>query len=287
MIDLLLVAGDSNSYGAETINDRDCDHPECPNHAYGFYLSKLLGCEYVNVSKSGASNTDITFQIFNFFKNNQIVNKKVLVVIGWTETTRTRLKGSLYVSNSIFTMYKELVKSKFNLEQFLLTNAHIQTLSTIDPSCKITDFLNTYLFGSDDTHRKDMINWLAVENFLKYNQISYFTFPTVYSYVSKSYFEIIDMLDKKNNVFNFNISKTKQNFFKNVFKSCDMPESIYVLEPRGRATLIRYGIEQKFDFLNKFKKFGIAKSHHLKEEAHKKVAEWIQGEIISRGIIES
>jgi len=131
-----------------------------------------------------------------------------------------------------------------------------------------------------------MINWIAVENFLKYNQISYFTFPTVYSYVSKSYFEIIDLLDKKCNVFNFNISKNKQNFFKKIFKNCDMPESIYILDPKGRAVLIRYGIEQNFDFLNKFKKFGIAKSHHLKKEAHKKVAEWIYGEIISRGIIE-
>jgi hypothetical protein len=62
------------------------------HHTPTKYLADKFGCEWVNLAQSGSSNDHMFSRILNYIENNNLENKKVLVIIGLSELARLFLK---------------------------------------------------------------------------------------------------------------------------------------------------------------------------------------------------
>jgi hypothetical protein len=56
------------------------------------YLSDQFQCDYVNLAQSGSSNDHMFSRIIDYIENNDLINKKVFVLIGLSELARLYLK---------------------------------------------------------------------------------------------------------------------------------------------------------------------------------------------------
>lgn len=61
------------------------------NNNYISYLAKLLECEYVNLAESNSSNEFIFEKIYKYFKENDLKNKKILLITQFSIFTRRRI----------------------------------------------------------------------------------------------------------------------------------------------------------------------------------------------------
>lgn len=278
----LVVAGDSNSFGSETVKDLDIFNLKSPLNAYGYFLSKFLKFKYVNLALPGASNTDIAFQIINYLKNNNF--KDTLFIVGWTESTRQKNKNNVFINHDILFTYKKLSKNKELLKdmskELSLDNIYYP-YKKIDPTLSISNFLLNEIFTTDEYHKRDMMNMVAIERLFIDKKIPYFMFPTSARFFFKSYFDITDIMDSKRNVFYFKKNKIFFNI-KNMLGK-NLPEVLNLLDLK--IPLFTYGVSINFHFHEVFKKYGLAKGRHPTTNAHKKIAEWLLHEINNRDIL--
>jgi len=247
----LLVFGDSNSYGSETVADNDHSNPRSPDLAYGKYVQQLLHIdEYINMAKPGASNSMILDSILLYLP--YIKNKsETLILVGWSESNRVSINVKNHNYNVTESMIKKFILySRFkavqhsNKQQFITTD-DIERLGLLTEEPFMLDFvkgLMLYYFSSDFFAVTDIAIRLCVDSILNAGGYRFLTFPT---------------LGDPNHI---NIKKYTDLF------SCS---SMF-----------------NFDFLRQYSKYGISVTGgHLKTEAHQKIAETLVEELKNRSII--
>lgn len=254
MFDLIVVGGDSNSYGAECVADGDNINPKNIDLAYGKYIQTTLNItRYVNLAYPGLNNIKIFDKVTSYLNNLTLDPDKVLVVIGWSEPKR--------ISMSI-------AGTDYNMSEFIINS--IATDTWVNPDHKkmyecikqmpfIDDFLkgiSSYIFSSDYFLYQDMLIRLSMDSYLKEKKFKYFTFPAMEETKFNRYSSLRDMFSK-NNLFTYNKGQVKNFTFETKFNMFDM------FSKYGRSTV----------------------NYHLKTEAHKKLAEYIIEEMIKRKII--
>jgi hypothetical protein len=278
----LVVAGDSNSFGSESIVDGDMNGKDNIKSAYGAFLAKELGVpesNYINCSYPGASNLYIIvrlLEVLDYLNSKNINSEDILLIIGWSEPTRTtiqtpeknHLQISLFLYNlffkvkmtDLFSKKNSTIKdvpslSKFERSSYQKVMNKIKIYPYIESFIKGLGiyFLNTDLILIQDLMmRKGMID--IIEN----KKIKYFSFPSLRDIYFESYFYIVDTINSKNNIFTYEKNK-------------------FLLGSKYKVKFCLYG---------KFEKYGKSSiGGHLKIEAHKHIASFIYNELINRKIL--
>lgn len=195
---VVLVNGDSNSFGSEVMGDLDWHNPLSPSYAYGSLVSRHFNAdEYVNIAFPGASNYDITFNTINWIQKNCIELQKykiadLLVLIGWTEGGRYRLP-----------------KADFTLSEFLAKHyiADIYTktvplpsgIKKIDPTKELSRIFLEHFFGQRDDILSQIFSMTYLDIFLQNLHVKYFTFPSLIIRNLEKYQSLLTILSQKNN----------------------------------------------------------------------------------------
>lgn len=255
MFDLLVVCGDSNSYGCECSGDHS-SHPDDKNLAYGKHIQTSLNIKkYDNISIPGASNLEIFDATVEYIRSYTDDLSKVLLIVGWSEPQR--------VVYNLFTGPRRA--GEFTMRRFLSESkpeSQSKTVTDLIESFKgvpfITDFFKgtlAYVFGSDHFNYQNMLIKFSLDCFLRDKPLKYFTFPTLSDGMFKKYKMIRDLFTK-NNMFEYNPSLVGSGFR-----------------------------DIKFDMLGWFSRYGVAAGGHLKPEAQKKLAEFLIDEMKRRKII--
>jgi hypothetical protein len=89
--DLVIGTGCSFMNG-DAINNEKMESIGHKHHTPTQYLADKLKCEWVNLAQSGSSNDHMFSRLLNYIENNNLENKKVLVIIGLSELARFFLK---------------------------------------------------------------------------------------------------------------------------------------------------------------------------------------------------
>jgi len=277
----LIVVGDSNSYGSESIVDGDMDSRENINNCYGFFLAEKLGIKkenYHNLSLPGASNLYISKKVTEslaYFEEKNIDFSKLLVIVGWSEPTRTTItfpgektaQVSLFLYNLFYKVtLTELLTKKSKTPKSVEFEYDKEIYKKYLSKCKEYPYyeslikgLGLYFLNSDLALYQDLILRRGVVGILENKGINYFSFPTIREIYFKNYFDIINTFSIKNNIFTFKKNK-------------------YFFNSKSHAL--------NFCFFEKFSKFGRSSvAGHLKREAHNEVAEFIFNELRARKII--
>lgn len=254
MFDLIVVAGDSNSFGSETIKEGDNMNPESINCCYGKYLQEMLNITcYVNVAYPGLSNIKIFNKVVQVLNNLSVNPADVLIIIGWSETNRIPIK----IGSTEYNMSESIVSSIAT--DNWLNPAHKTLYKSIEHAPFLKDFLRgiaSYIFSSESFAYQDMLLKLAMDGILKNKGVKYFTFPTFEEGHFPQYNHIRGLFSN-NHLFTYN------------------DDHITSLKSFT-----------KFNMFEMFEQYGRSKiNFHLKKEAHEKLAEFLIEEMTKRKII--
>jgi hypothetical protein len=250
---LLVVAGDSNSFGSESLRDYDYTNAYNPYYAYGGWLSRAHSWEYKNIARAGSSNIDIAESVFKFINEGIPDLNETVFIIGWTEAGRLNI-GKREEKGPILT--PAICKSYFfdsPLPDSVQTSA--ETLKKIDPT---KEFSRIYLERISVNNQGILNNFfirLLVDLYLTKINAKYFTFPTLPSILSAYNIQFKHLLSSKNNIIENN--------------------SIEILNKKYSS----------FNFLDVFEEYGKSAGNHLKASAHRQIARWLYGELLSREVI--
>jgi hypothetical protein len=251
MIKQLLVFGDSNSYGSETVADNDHSNVRSPDLAYGKYVQQLLNIsEYANMAKPGSSNSIIVESVLSYLP--YIKSKsETLILIGWSESNRITLNIKSHGYNitesmiKMFILYNRFKTVQHSSERHLIAAGDIGRLAPLVEEPFMLDFIKglmLYYFSSDSLAITDISMRLCVDSLLSTGGYKFLAFPTLGDP-------------------NHPCIQTYMNLFS--------PYSMFGL-----------------DFLRQYSKYGVsATGGHLKTEAHKKVADALVEEIKKRNIL--
>jgi hypothetical protein len=170
----LLVAGCSNSFGAETLGDFNIS-PESVNHAYGYHIAKHLNLEYINISYPGISNTEITYRLFEWLYNNKDKIQDTLIIVGWTGIGRVRLDITRCCNTlTVGTMW--MYTHDRVLKEDGTWTACADLCSTIDPDKTFFKTYLKYFAETQDVFIRETMCKLSVDQFLQKHNAHYLTF---------------------------------------------------------------------------------------------------------------
>ena len=247
---IVLVAGDSNSFGSETTGDFANENPMSVNLAYGSYLSRKLNAVYENIALPGSSNIDIISKVINWVEGNKDKISDTLVIIGWTEPGRLLLKDTQRIG--IATMHSYINGDKdVTVRGDLLRK--IGSLELIDPTKEFFKVYTECVLPYREVEMSDTFARLFMDYYLNKHNIKYFTFQTFPMPSSTSTFSS-NLFNKKNNLLH--------------------GENVYF-----------ENIMQPFEWFSMFSKYGLAKGGHLRTMAHRLFASWLMGELQKREIV--
>jgi len=249
MVTKLIVAGDSNSFGAEAIGDfnySEVNH----NFAFGAHVAKHYNLQYKNIAKNGASNIDIANKVLIEVEKN--TDNTVFFLIGWTESGRLALNNNNFHINKGGASAYFLNKKKSN---DTITQNYYSRLEKFDPLKEFTRIYLGDLLNTNELLLASILPMLVVDLFLSQNNIPYLSFSTLEIDFSEKLLFYKKLFSKNNNIFH----KDKVKIF---------------------------NIEQYFDYIDIFKKYGCVRGgHHLDAEAHKACGDWLIQEIKERKIL--
>jgi hypothetical protein len=244
---IVLVAGDSNSFGSETTGDFVNENPMCVNLAYGFYLSRKLNAVYENIALPGSSNIDIISKVISWVEGNKDKISDTLVIIGWTEPGRLLLKDTQRIGIATMNAYRDGDELPREIESTL------DVLKVMDPTKEFFRVYTECVLPYREIEMSDTFARLFLGYYLTKHNIKYFTFPTFPMSSSTSAFSS-NLFNKKNNLLH--------------------GENVYF-----------ENIVQPFEWFSMFSKYGLAKGGHLRTMAHRLFANWLVGELQTREII--
>lgn len=249
MVTRLIVAGDSNSFGAEAIGDFSYSET---NHsfAFGAYVAKHYNLQYKNIAKNGASNIDIANNVLNEAEKN--TDSSTFFLIGWTEAYRLALNNNnFHINKGGATAY--FLNKKISNDS--ITQNYSNRLKKFDP---LKEFVRIYLGDLINTNElllSSILPMLAVDLFLRQNNIPYLAFCTLELDFPKKLLFYKELFSKRNNIFHNDRVK--------VFNS-----------------------DHYFNYIDIFKKHGCMRGgHHLDAKAHKACGEWLVQQIKEREIL--
>lgn len=181
MIEELLVFGDSNSYGCETVANGDFQNPKSPDLAYGKYIQKALNIKtYKNLAIPGASNIMILETLFSNLP--YIANKEnTLILIGWSETNRVMFN----IQDQEYRISEYLMK-KFLLHSRIKSQInhpdHQHVIDSLFNQPFMQDFIKgtmLYSFTSDYFSLNDNALRLCADSLLSKGGYKFLAFPTL------------------------------------------------------------------------------------------------------------
>lgn len=180
MIENLVIFGDSNSYGCETIAEGDFQNPKNPDFAYGKYIQKLLGLKtYKNFAIPGASNIMILEKILTYLPN--IDKDNTLILVGWSEAKRLMFN----IKNHEYRISDCLIKKLILYGRIKSPNMHPDHRQLIDPLIDqpfMTEFVKgvlLYYFTSDYFYLNDNALRLCADNILYNGKYKFLAFSTL------------------------------------------------------------------------------------------------------------
>ena len=249
MVTKLIVAGDSNAFGAEAIGDfsySETNH----NFAFGAHVAKHYNLSHRNIAKNGASNIDIANNVLS--EAEKSTDGATFFLIGWTEP------GRLALNNNNFHINKGSASAYFlndTIPSNAITQDYYKRLKKFDP---LKEFVRIYLGDLINTHElalSSILSMLAVDLFLRQHNIPYLSFST------------LEMDFPKKLLFYKKLFSANNNIFYN--------DKVKVFDT-----------EQYFNYFDIFKQHGCVRGgHHLDAEAHKACGEWLVQQIQERKIV--
>jgi hypothetical protein len=255
LIETLIVAGCSHSFGAETVSEDHPTHPSSIDNAFGKFLSDKIGCKYVNISFSGLSNFDICRRVQQELDFKEYNPETTLVIIGWTDPNRftfypnngniiTNFIGNLFPTGSFphnFSAYS--IDYAFAFKHVRTALQHIREMKF---SQDFLRFFRKFIFKTNYFYDLNYTLRLLTAKYLECKKIPYLTFSTLKEPPYKNTFKYEKLLSNKNNI----------------------------LENKD-----------KFNYYDAFAKYGVYKGGHLNINAHKACAKYLYLELIDRQII--
>jgi hypothetical protein len=259
----LLAFGCSNTRGAEAINDYDAgldDDSVNKDYAYPKYIAELLGYEYHNFAINGVSNQQIASKIHETL--NTISNiEDIFVLIGWTDDDRMAVVKNPVIdfrraqkSDEVVTIsHSHTVSCTKSYLGQLMTPAEIGHMKSVQniPLEFIIGVAERIFLSKNFSDINFYIKY-AMACFLRESRIPHLTLPTLYNHYNSLY-----------NIFlTTNISKN----------------NILQHDEDGKIA---------FNFIKKFKSYGIAKSGaHLKADAHRQAGIYLYNYIMDNKLIQ-
>jgi len=181
MIEELLIFGDSNSYGCETVATGDFQNPKNPDLAYGKYIQKTLNINtYINKAIPGASNILILETLLSYLP--YIKDKeKTLIIVGWSEPNRVmfNIKGREYRISEC--LMKKLILST-RIKSMTMHQDHKYVIDALLEQPFIADFVKGlifYYFSSDYFQLIDNSLRLSADSILSQGKYKFLTFSTL------------------------------------------------------------------------------------------------------------
>jgi hypothetical protein len=259
----LLAFGCSNTRGAEAINDYDeCldDESININYAYPKYIAELLGYGYRNFAVNGTSNQEIASKVYETINTLSTV-EDIFVLIGWTDDDRIAVVRNPVMNfrhakknNGVVTLSHSHTVSctKSHLGQPMTPAEidHMQGVHTI-PLEFIIGVAERIFLSSNYSDINFCIKY-AMACFLKESKIPYLTLPTLYNQYNSLY-------------------------------------NIFITTNKNKNNILQHDKDGKevFNFLKKFKNYGIAKSKaHLKAAAHRQAGIYMYNYINDNKLIQ-
>lgn len=250
---LLVVAGDSNSFGSESLKDFDYSSDYNPYYAFGGWLTRAKGWSYKNISRPGCTNIEIVDNVLKFINTNNFLPEETIIIVGWTEPGRINL-GKTLDEKLVLTPITCLAYQT-NLELPFSIQVMIEKLKIIDPDKEFCRVYYEKISSNPETLLSNFFNRLLLDQILNKLNAKYLTFPTLSSNIPEYLIRYKNLFSNKNNIF----------------------EKETVQDLDGKTV--------DFNFMRMFEKYGKAKGNHLKASAHKSVSKWILKELVSRQII--
>lgn len=295
MIDTLLAFGCSHTYGDEAISDYNIGIDKQQNiyAAFPFFLSQYLKCKnYHNYSVCGSSNQEIASTLYDklFFHKDEINEKRVFIVIGWTSNNR------LKISQSTPRSYFSFINTLNNIPLISRLKYYAKKNEELNPKCENNSITVTHGIVK-------LIYNILYSVSIKKTTESYRAFNRkFYKEKIENKFSNDFIIGIEKHIFNTN-SNNDTNFF---IKLC---VDLYLTQhniPYIALPTIKNNANTHDDLLNKKnnispfdfnfetkcfvkhfgKKYGYSSSGtHMKLPAHKKLAEFIFNIINTRCII--
>lgn len=252
IIDTLLVAGCSHSFGAETVSEEDHSHPDSINFSYGKYLAELLGIKnYKNISVCGISNLEINNKVIQYFLKEKNNLNSTLCVIGWTDSNRftfypKNILNKLKFMPSIFNQPYNFSSYMFRHNTVYNKQTYLQHITSKHGGEEFLSFFDRYIFNTPNFYDLNYNARLCTTHFLANRHIKHLSFPTV-------------------------SIKIYDNTF--MYERC-LDNGVNILEHKNNFTL-----------LHNFKQYGFYKGGHLKTEGHQAFAKFLLEELKARNIL--
>jgi hypothetical protein len=256
MFDLLVVCGDSHSFGTECLGDHN-NSPDNVDLAYGKHIANALNIKkYDNIAIPGASNLEIFDTTLNYIESYKGDLSKVLLIVGWSEPNRINFNFFGNTRRLSEYMIKRFLSNSPTLLQGVTDSQFLkQSLQSIP---YISDFFRgmiAYIFNSDHFNYMNMLIRLSLDFYLRSTPVNYFTFPAMNDGLFLKYNQL-RALFTKNNMFELTPHPSGSNF-KDI----------------------------KFNMMDWFGLYGIASGGHLKANGHKQLASFLIEEMRLRKII--
>jgi hypothetical protein len=255
MFDVLVVCGDSNSFGSECLGDHN-DSAASVDLAYGKHIANALSIgKYDNIAIPGASNLEIFDATLDYIGSYKGDLSKVLLVVGWSEPSRINFNFFGCTRRLSEYMMKRVVSNSpppllFTDVQFLR-----QSFQSIP---YISDFFKgmiAYLFNSDHFNYMNMLIRLSLDYYLKATPVHYFTFPTMNDGIFTKYKQLRALFTRNN---------------------------MFELTPHPSGGDFK---DIQFYMMDWFGQYGVAAGGHLKPKGHLKLASFLIEEMRLRKII--
>lgn len=294
MISHILVAGDSNTFGSETIADYDMNNPGNIQNAYGKHLQTLLNIpNYINVSQPGISNHLIAGSLFlklEELRMKGINTENLLVIVGLTEFERFDLAVLEEEKKSrITSTFTEMLMSLALDNSFEIPDHKEWYNRKVKGKPFMPDFLRGLMYYVLPTNGQRFNSFnvrIAIDNYLSRLKCKYLIFPSLYENFFTLYPLMCTMCNKNNNLFTYKSKMSKGqyeeylNFARNVDYLLDK-DLDFIINFKTRFSII-----DDFVMHKKFAKYGVAKGGHLLTAAQYKLAEFLLSELRTRKIIE-
>jgi len=203
MIEDLIVFGDSNSYGCETVADGDFQNPKNPNFAYGKYVQESLGLKtYKNFAIPGASNIMILETLLTHLPF--IDKEKTLILLGWSETNRLMFNVKDHEYRISECLIKKLILHS-RIKSSTMNADHRQLIEPLINQPFMQEFVKgilLYYFTSDYFHLNDDALRLCADNVLFNGKYKFLAFSTLGDAEHRRVGKIKDLFSS-NTMFNF------------------------------------------------------------------------------------
>lgn len=202
---IMLIAGCSHTAGSEI--DGNIDSLYNRQNSYGNLLAKSLGYTPINIAVAGFTNSAIARSVLEWFSTQNLDDKEVFVLIGWTECARVEAPFE-YPTFHNETNAKDADWFSNTSINFLQINVGHKNFSEREKDIQ-SDYQNFIVRRTEYLEMVSANLVLQLQYFLKYKEVKYLMLNTSHMFSSEynKYLQFYLQLIDKTNYYNFNNNK--------------------------------------------------------------------------------